>query len=118
MSESAFDEMCLFCRINSGEVAAAIVRQDEQTTAFRDVNPQAPVHILVIPRTHIPNAAGVGARVVWQSLMTAATAIAKAEHLDASGYRLVINAGSDAGQSVDHLHVHILGGRGLAWPPG
>ncbi len=111
---------CLFCRIARGEIPAAIVYQDEQTVAFRDVNPQAPTHVLVIPRTHIPNANAVAAATlgVWEPVMATAARVAAAEGRGESGYRLAINCGPDAGQSVDHLHVHVLGGRPLAWPPG
>lgn len=118
MSEVSRDPHCLFCRIVSGEIPATIVRHDDATVAFRDVNPQAPTHILVVPRQHIPNAAAAADRGVWQAVMSAATTVAQAENLGERGYRLVINSGSDAGQSVDHLHVHVLGGRSLAWPPG
>ena len=109
---------CLFCRVAAGTVPATIVHSDETTVAFRDINPQAPTHILVIPRRHIPGAAAAGDENVWQAVMTRATQIALGENLGERGYRLVINAGPDAGQSVDHLHVHVLGGRHMTWPPG
>ena len=118
MSESTSDATCLFCRIARGEIPAQVVRADDATVAFRDVNPQAPTHILVIPRLHVPNAAAAANQDVWQAVMTAATEVALAEGLGERGYRLVINSGPDAGQSVEHLHVHVLGGRQLAWPPG
>ena len=109
---------CLFCRVAAGTVPATIVHSDETTIAFRDINPQAPTHILVIPRRHIPNAAAAADENVWQAVMSRATHIAHSENLDERGYRLVINSGPDAGQSVDHLHVHVLGGRNMRWPPG
>lgn len=112
------DANCLFCKIAGGSIAADVVDSTDQVVAFRDVNPQAPTHILVIPRDHIPNAAAAADRGVWQALMSAAVRIALREGLGENGNRLVINSGPDAGQSVDHLHVHVLGGRRLAWPPG
>ena len=109
---------CLFCRVAAGTVPVTIVHSDETTVAFRDINPQAPTHILVIPRRHIPNAAAAGDANVWQAVMSRAAQIALGENLGEPGYRLVINSGPDAGQSVDHLHVHVLGGRHMTWPPG
>ena len=109
---------CLFCRIAAGTVPATIVHSDDVTVAFRDINPRAPTHILVIPRRHIPNAAAAGEANVWQAVMSRATQIALGENLGERGYRLVINSGPAAGQSVDHLHVHVLGGRDMRWPPG
>ncbi len=117
MSESTSSAACLFCRIARGEIPAQVVRADDDTVAFRDVNPQAPTHVLVIPRRHVPNAAAADQE-VWQAVMRAATEVALAEGLGERGYRLVVNSGPDAGQSVEHLHVHVLGGRQLAWPPG
>ncbi len=113
------DPTCLFCGIVAGRIPAAIVHSDDETVAFRDVNPQAPTHVLVIPRRHVPNASAVEATTgVWTALMTTAARIARAEGLGEDGYRLVINTGPAAGQSVAHLHVHVLGGRALSWPPG
>ena len=109
---------CLFCRVAAGTVPATIVHSDDTTVAFRDINPQAPTHILVIPRRHIPHAAAASDENVWQAVMSTATQIARGENLDERGYRLVINSGPAAGQSVDHLHVHVLGGRDMRWPPG
>jgi histidine triad (HIT) family protein len=109
---------CLFCRVAAGTVPATIVHSDETTVAFRDINPQAPTHILVIPRRHIPTAAAASDENVWQAVMSRVTQIALGENLGERGYRLVINSGPDAGQSVDHLHVHVLGGRHMTWPPG
>ena len=109
---------CLFCAIVAGDVPATQVLESDRTLAFRDINPQAPTHILVIPRRHIPHAAAAAGENVWQALMSTATQIAHGENLDERGYRLVINSGPAAGQSVDHLHVHVLGGRHMTWPPG
>ena len=113
-------EECIFCRIAAGEIPAKVVRQDEDTVAFRDINPRAPTHVLVIPRRHIPsvNVLDPGDAALVGKLFLAARDIARSEGVDESGYRMVVNAGPDAGQSVDHIHLHLLGGRGLAWPPG
>jgi histidine triad (HIT) family protein len=111
---------CIFCRIVAGEVPARVVRQDEQTLAFRDINPQAPTHVLVIPKRHIRavnDLEPADAELVGR-LFLAAKEVAQQEGIASSGYRLVMNNGPDAGQSVDHIHLHVLGGRHLAWPPG
>ena len=111
---------CVFCRIAAGEVPAEVVHRTEHTVAFRDINPQAPVHVLVIPRRHVENAATVthdDAEVV-ADLVVAARQVAEALGVAEGGYRLVMNVGDDALNSVPHLHVHVLGGRRLGWPPG
>lgn len=112
---------CLFCRIVAGEIPANIVRRSSDAVAFSDINPQAPVHVLVIPTAHISavrSATGTdGERVLARTLMFAAE-VARELGLDGGGYRIVTNTGPDAGQSVDHLHFHVLGGRKLGWPPG
>jgi histidine triad (HIT) family protein len=110
---------CLFCRIVAGEVPATVVHEGPRTLAFRDVNPQAPTHVLVIPKDHHANAAELAAAdpAYVGEVLAAAAEVAAQEGLD-GGYRLVTNTGGDAGQSVDHLHVHLLGGRSLSWPPG
>ena len=112
---------CLFCRIVAGEIPAKIVRRSADAVAFSDINPQAPVHVLVIPTAHIPavRAAGGpdGERLLARTL-TFAAEVARELGLDGGGYRIVTNTGPDAGQSVDHLHFHLLGGRKLRWPPG
>ena len=109
---------CLFCKIIAGEIPAEIKFQDEQVIAFADINPQAPVHFLIIPKSHVENAAVLAA----QSPAALSALFAAADHLAGSegltGYRTVFNTGADAGQSVFHAHLHLLGGRGLAWPPG
>ncbi len=111
---------CLFCRIVAGQVPADVVHEGERTLAFQDIDPQAPVHVLVIPRRHIVGAATVtpaDAEVV-ADLLVAARVVAEQEGVGESGYRLVLNVGDDALTSVAHLHLHVLGGRRLAWPPG
>ena len=110
-------DSCLFCRIVRGEIPARIVREDEHTVAFRDIDPKAPTHVLVIPRVHVASLDEAGDPALVGQLMLAAAEVAAAEGI-AGGYRTVINTGADAGQTVHHLHVHVLGGRKLAWPPG
>ena len=120
MPEPAHNPGCIFCRIASGEVPATIVHQDDKAVAFRDLNPQSPTHVLVIPRKHlsslneIPQEEGptIG------HIVRVAAQIAQAEGHADSGYRLVANCGPDAGQAVDHVHFHLLAGRPLGWPPG
>lgn len=113
---------CLFCGIVAGDVPADIVRSDERTVAFRDINPQAPVHVLIIPRRHITNASTVTAADAEDvtALLLAAQEVATAEGIagEDRGYRLVFNVGPDALNSVPHLHLHLLGGRTFDWPPG
>ncbi|MBR4196219.1 MAG: histidine triad nucleotide-binding protein [Synergistaceae bacterium] len=109
---------CIFCKIADGEIPTNFVYQDENVVAFRDVNPQAPVHILVIPKKHIASSATVDDSSVWSSLMGSAVKIARELGLEADGYRMVINTGKQGGQSVPHLHLHLLAGRNLGWPPG
>ena len=113
-------DACLFCRIVAGEIPADVVHQGEGTLAFRDVSPAAPVHVLVVPRRHIESAATVRAAdaEVVAELLTVARQVARAEGIAESGYRLVFNVGDDALCSVPHLHLHVLGGRRLGWPPG
>lgn len=110
---------CLFCRIVRREVPADVVLETAAAVAFRDVNPQAPTHVLVVPREHSPDMASLTAAdpLLAGQVMAAAVAVAAQEGL-ADGYRLAVNTGRDAGQTVFHLHVHVLGGRGLGWPPG
>ena len=113
---------CLFCGIVAGDIPADVVRTDDRTLAFRDINPQAPTHVLVVPKRHITNAGTVTAEDAPEvaALLVAAKAVADAEGLggDDRGYRLVFNVGPDALNSVDHLHLHVLGGRPFDWPPG
>jgi histidine triad (HIT) family protein len=112
---------CLFCKIVAGEIPAKIVKRSDDAVAFRDIDPKAPVHVLVIPTRHIPavrDAAGEEGERVLGRLLAFSAAVATELGLDNGGYRIVTNTGGDAGQSVDHLHLHVLGGRKLTWPPG
>ena len=111
---------CLFCGIAAGKIPATIVSANSQTIAFRDINPQAPVHVLVIPRAHHSNLAELGAAGddLLSGLVAHAREVAIAEGVADSGYRVVFNTGPQAGQTVDHVHAHVLGGRPMSWPPG
>lgn len=111
---------CLFCKIMQGEIPAETVHETDTTLAFRDINPQAPTHILVIPRRHIATLNDLQAadRELIGDLLLAAQDIARDEGLSERGYRVVMNCNEGAGQSVFHIHLHLLGGRGLSWPPG
>ena len=111
---------CLFCRIIAGEIPAEIIHTDDRSLAIRDINPQAPVHILVIPREHMESLdeASQKDEALLGHLLRVAARVANEHGLAESGYRTVINTGEGAGQSVFHLHVHVLGGRTLNWPPG
>ncbi len=111
-------DTCLFCRIIRKEIPAAIVFENEHVLAFRDIDPKAPTHVLVIPREHVATLDDARDARVLGEVMLAAAEIARAEGLVAGGYRTVVNCGADAGQSVFHVHLHLLGGRRLAWPPG
>ena len=108
---------CLFCRIARGEIPATIVAQNDDCVAFRDIDPKAPTHVLVIPREHVASLAEATDPATVGKLALMAADIAKHEGLD-RGYRTVINTGPDAGQTVHHIHLHLLGGRQLHWPPG
>ena len=110
-------DSCLFCRIVRGEIPAKIVRQDEHTVAFRDIDPKAPTHILVIPKEHVASLDEATDPTMVGRLMLAAAEIARSEGIT-DGYRTVINTGAGAGQTVFHIHLHLLGGRKLTWPPG
>jgi len=111
---------CLFCRIVAGEIPATVVRETEHTVAFRDINPQAPTHVLVIPRAHYRNAGELAAAdaQLMAAVLTEAANVAADEGIDETGFRVVFNTGAGAGQTVFHVHAHVLGGRGLSWPPG
>lgn len=111
---------CLFCRIVSGEIPAKKVHEDDDVVAFDDINPQAPMHVLVVPKQHVATLNDLGAdhdRLVG-AMVRQAAAIAAARGYDARGYRTVFNCNADGGQTVFHIHLHVLGGRVLAWPPG
>lgn len=111
-------EPCIFCRIARGEIPAQMVTNTVDFVAFRDLNPQAPVHILIIPKKHIASLGDANDFDLLGRMMSLAAAIARQEQIAKSGYRTVINTGKDGGQSVDHLHIHLLGGRPMKWPPG
>jgi len=111
-------DACLFCRIVAKEIPAKIVAETADCVAFRDVNPQAPVHVLVVPRTHVPSLNEVTDATIVGKLAQLAKDLAQREGLTERGYRLVINTNADAGQTVFHLHMHLLGGRKMSWPPG
>jgi histidine triad (HIT) family protein len=110
---------CLFCKIASGAIPVTRLYEDEQLLAFADIHPQAPVHVLIIPKQHFASLAHTSAEQapLLGHLLTAAVEIARQQGL-ANGYRTVINTGPDGGQTVDHLHIHLLGGRHMGWPPG
>jgi histidine triad (HIT) family protein len=111
---------CLFCKIVSRDVPATVVRESARTLAFRDINPQAPTHVLVIPKDHHPDVAAL-ARAdgeLLAEMVREAHEVAAGDGVDKTGYRVVFNTGSGAGQTVFHVHAHVLGGRGLGWPPG
>jgi histidine triad (HIT) family protein len=111
---------CIFCRIASGGIRADVVHETEGVIAFRDVDPRAPVHVLIIPRRHIASVTDLtdADAAVMGELFIAARRVAEDEDVAESGYRMVMNAGKDGGQSVGHVHLHVLGGRRLTWPPG
>jgi histidine triad (HIT) family protein len=109
---------CLFCRIARKEIPATLVLENEHCVAFRDINPQAPVHILIVPRKHVPSLnEATDAEMIGRLSLTAAE-LAKQEGIAESGYRTVINTNRGAGQTVFHIHLHLLGGRDMTWPPG
>jgi histidine triad (HIT) family protein len=111
-------DSCLFCRIVRKEIPATIVLEDELTLAFRDIDPKAPTHVLVIPKTHVASLnEATDAQMLGRLLLTARQ-IARSEGFAESGYRTVFNTGADSGQTVHHIHVHLLGGRHMKWPPG
>ena len=111
---------CLFCKMVAGEIRPDVVYEDEEVLAFRDLNPQAPTHVLVIPKTHIATTNDLDEENVpiVGRLYLAARQIAEEEGIAGPGYRMVMNCNPGAGQSVYHLHLHLLGGRGMGWPPG
>ena len=111
---------CLFCRIITRHVPATLVREAEGVLAFNDINPQAPTHVLIIPKDHIPTLADItpAHSLLLSAMIQMANDLARQYRLTDSGYRIVINNGAGAGQSVEHLHLHLLGGRRFTWPPG
>lgn len=108
---------CLFCRIIAGEIPSSKVYEDEYVLAFRDIDPQAPTHILIIPKTHYDSVMDAPPEVVGR-LTETAKKLAVSEGLAEKGFRIVVNTGDEGGQSVKHLHMHLLGGRSMQWPPG
>ncbi|ADD02189.1 histidine triad (HIT) protein [Thermoanaerobacter mathranii subsp. mathranii str. A3] len=111
---------CIFCKIINKEISSNIVYEDNLVVAFRDINPQAPVHILIVPKEHIPTLLDLNENnkhVVSHAYMVAKE-LAKSEGIDEKGYRIVSNCGNDGGQTVYHIHFHLLGGRFMTWPPG
>ena len=111
---------CLFCKIRDGEIPSETVYENDDILAFKDVNPHSPKHILIVPRKHIAtinDMEGEDAKIMGE-MMLAAQEIAKTEGVAESGFRLVINTNDDAGQTVHHIHMHLMGGRNMAWPPG
>ncbi|MFI6389664.1 histidine triad nucleotide-binding protein [Nonomuraea sp. NPDC050547] len=111
---------CLFCKIVAKEIPADVVHESDRTLAFRDINPQAPTHVLVIPKEHHPDAAALAVADdgLADDVLKAAHAVAVQEGVAETGYRVVFNTGAGAGQTVFHVHAHVLGGRNLTWPPG
>jgi histidine triad (HIT) family protein len=109
----------LFCGIAAGQIPAALVSEGDRTIAFRDISPQAPTHVLVIPRDHYPDVAALAtADGLLDEIVGQAHKVAVAERIDGSGYRIVFNTGREGGQTVGHVHAHLLGGRPMTWPPG
>jgi histidine triad (HIT) family protein len=112
------NEDCLFCRIVRGELPVTPVAQNEYAIAFRDINPQAPVHVLVVPRRHVSSLAEATDASELGAIALLAAEVARAQGIAETGYRTVINTGDHGGQTVHHLHLHLLGGRAMHWPPG
>jgi histidine triad (HIT) family protein len=113
-------EDCLFCKIVAGEIPATVVRETNETLAFRDIDPQAPTHVVVVPKRHLADAADLAsaAPALAGAMITTAAEVAAAEGISDGGYRMVFNTGPEAGQTVFHVHLHVLGGRRMTWPPG
>ena len=111
---------CLFCKIVAGKIKADVIHENDRVVAFRDINPQAPTHVLIIPRNHVATINDLAESDTGDvgQLFLAAKSVAKQEGVHESGYRTVMNCGEGAGQSVFHIHLHLLGGRPLRWPPG
>ncbi|HBN07777.1 MAG TPA: histidine triad nucleotide-binding protein [Cyanobacteria bacterium UBA8530] len=109
---------CLFCKIARGEIPAARLYEDDQVVAFSDLNPQAPVHVLIVPRIHLDSLLALDDPALALAMLNAAKTVAREKGIDETGFRLLTNVGEDGGQSVPHLHWHLLGGRRMEWPPG
>ena len=112
------NDVCVFCKIVGKQIPAALVYEDDKVLAFNDANPQAPVHVLVIPKAHITTVAELEDMSVIKDLFAVMKKVAEKKGIDKTGYRIVVNHGRDSGQAVPHLHFHLLGGRPLHWPPG
>jgi histidine triad (HIT) family protein len=114
------DDVCLFCRIAAGEIPATVVHADDEVMAFRDIAPRAPVHVLVIPRRHLVSVMDLRDEdaPLLGHMFAVIREVARNDGIAESGFRVVSNAGSDGGQTVDHLHFHVFGGRFMTWPPG
>lgn len=114
------DHNCIFCKIAAKQIPAKLVHEDDMAIAFEDINPQAPTHILIVPKHHVPDIHSMtpADRQMVGHLFLIAQSIAEKQGLDQRGYRMVINNGRDAGQTVFHIHLHLLSGRSFAWPPG
>lgn len=113
-------EKCLFCKIANGEIKSDLIYEDDNIVAFNDIRPQAPVHVIIIPRRHIERVSDIDKkdRNLAGDLILAAATVARKKNIEKSGYRLVINCNKDAGQEIFHIHIHLLGGRKFSWPPG
>jgi histidine triad (HIT) family protein len=107
---------CIFCDIASKKIKGSVVYEGDKVIAFNDIAPQAPVHVLIIPKEHVSGLSGLSG--LYDEIFAAAEKIAAIKNVDKSGFRIVVNNGKDAGQAVEHMHFHLLGGRGLHWPPG
>ncbi len=118
MTLPSADPACLFCKIVAGTIPAARVAETVDAIAFRDIAPQAPVHLLVVPRTHVGSLDAAEDAALLGGVLALARQVARDQGIAEAGYRCVINTGGDGGQTVGHLHVHVLGGRALGWPPG
>ena len=111
---------CIFCKIANHEIPAKIMHEDEDIISFQDANPQAPIHLLIVPKKHIPSIMEISDddRELMNKIVKVAQKLAKSNNLDKKGFRLVVNIGNEGGQTVNHLHFHLLGGRFMTWPPG
>lgn len=111
---------CIFCKIVKKEIPAAVVYEDEDVLAFKDINPQAPIHLLIIPKNHLSSIMEVDedSSDIVKKIVKVAQSLARENNIDKKGFRLVVNTGDDGGQTVHHLHFHLLGGRFMTWPPG
>lgn len=112
------DPNCIFCKIIAGEIPSKLVAETDECIAIRDVNPQAPTHVLVIPKEHVSNITKVTDAKLLGTLFQKASDVAQKENIAADGFRLVVNTGDNGGQTVHHLHIHVIGGRAMKWPPG